>query len=94
MLLISGGPILAQSNCDWSTLNDADKWAEHFDLNLEHGVIVAVPKKDMRSSDAQSIVTGYQLVDQHMMLRVDSAGMDAKHNLKMTLVPMLSKLAQ
>jgi hypothetical protein len=76
------------------TLDDADKWAEHFDLNLERGIIVAVPKEDMRSSDTQSIITGYQLVDQHMMLRVDSAGIEAKHNLKMTLVPMLSKLAQ
>ncbi len=77
-----------------ATLNDADKWAEHFDLNLERGIVVAVPKDDLRSSDAQSVVAGYQLVDQHMMLRVDSAGLEAKHNLKMTLVPMLSKLAQ
>ncbi len=76
-----------------ATLADVDKWAEHFDLDLEHGIIVAVPKKDIRGEEVQIILTGYQLVDQHKMLRVDSAGMEPKHNLKMTLVPLLSKLA-
>jgi len=77
-----------------ATLSDADEWAEHFGLDLDHGIIVAVPTKDLRSKTAQSVITGYQLVDQHMMLRVDSAGLTPKHNLKMTLVPLLSKLAQ
>ena len=77
-----------------ATLNDADQWAKHFDLDLDRGIIVAVPKDDIRGQDVQKILTGYQLVDQHMMLRVDSAGLEPKHNLKMTLVPLLSKLAQ
>ncbi len=77
-----------------ATLNDADSWAKHFDLDLDRGIIVAVPKKDLRGKDVQEILTGYQLVDRHMMLRVDSAGTEPKHNLKMTLVPLLTKLAQ
>ena len=77
-----------------ATLGDADKWAEHFDLDLSRGVIVAVPKEDLRSDDTQKILTGYQLIDQYMMLRVDSAGKTPKHNLRMTLIPLLSKLVR
>ncbi len=76
------------------TLNDATKWSQHFKLDLEHGIMVAVPKNDMRNSDTQNIITGYQLIDSNMMLRVDSAGMNAKHSLKMTLIPMLYKLVK
>jgi len=77
-----------------ATLNDAEKWAQHFDLGLSRGVIVAVPQNDMRGSNIQSILAGYQLIDQHMMLRVDSAGPEPKHNLSLTLVPLLSKLVR
>lgn len=76
------------------SVDDAENWATHFNLNLPRGIVVAVPKDDMRNTKTQSLLTGYQLIDQHMMLRVDSTGRAPKHNLDMTLVPLLSKLAE
>lgn len=74
------------------SLDDAGKWADHFDLGLTKGAIVAVPKASMQNKKTDSMICGYQLIDKNMMLRVDSAGPEPKHNLKMTLVPLLPKL--
>lgn len=71
---------------------DAENWAAHFKLKKEDNVIVAVPEKDMRGDTTGKIVPGYQLIDQDMVLRVDSAGPVPKHNYEMTLVPMIPKL--
>ncbi len=72
--------------------DDAMNWADHFDFKTSDNVIVAVPKKDMRGDETSSVLTGFQLIDKNMILRVDSAGVMPKHNLKMTLVPLVSKL--
>ncbi len=72
--------------------DDAQGWAEHFNLRKTDNVIVAVPKKDMRSDETQGIITGYQLIDKNMILRVDSAGTLPKHNLQLTFVPLVPKL--
>lgn len=71
---------------------DAEEWAAFFKLKKENNVIVAVPVKDMRGKETDKITPGYQLIDSEMMLRVDSAGITPKHNLEMTLVPLLPKL--
>lgn len=72
--------------------DDAEHWAEHFGLKEADNIIVAVPSKDMRSDESQSLVTGFQLLDKNMILRVDSSGVMPKHNLQMTLVPLVPKL--
>ncbi len=72
--------------------DDAMNWANHFNFKKSDNVIVAVPKKDMRGKDSDAILTGYQLVDKNMILRVDAAGVTPKHNLKMTLIPLIPKL--
>ncbi|MBV1889194.1 MAG: hypothetical protein KUG67_03010 [Proteobacteria bacterium] len=72
--------------------DDAEQWAEHFRLNEEDNIIVAAPSKDMRSDESQSLVRGFQLLDKNMMLRVDSSGVMPKHNLQMTLAPLVPKL--
>lgn len=74
------------------SLDSADEWSGHFNLDLSKGVIVAVPKKSMQNKRTDSVICGYQLIDKNRMLRVDSAGPEPKHNLKMTLVPLLPKL--
>lgn len=84
--------LVYSQNGSQATLDDADKWAKHFNLSLKRGVLVVVPKQDIRGKEIQNILTGYQLIDQNMILRVDSAGYKPKHNLSMTLVPLLSKL--
>ncbi|PCJ97280.1 MAG: hypothetical protein COA45_10090 [Zetaproteobacteria bacterium] len=72
--------------------DDAELWAEHFKLNESANVIVAVPSKDMRSDESQSLIRGFQLLDRNMILRVDSSGIMPKHNLQMTLAPLIPKL--
>ena len=72
--------------------DDAQNWAEHFNLQQSDNVIVAVPSNDLRSKATQSIVSGFQLIDKNMMLRVDSSGAEPKHNLGMTLAPLVPKL--
>lgn len=75
-----------------TTVDDAQNWAEHFDLSREDNVIVAVPVKDIRSDETGEVLNGYQLIDKNMILRVDSSGSSPKHNLKMTLMPLVPKL--
>lgn len=72
--------------------DDAEHWADHFNLEQSGNVIVAVPSKDMRSDETQSLISGFQLIDKNMMLRVDSSGEEPKHNLRMTLAPLVPKL--
>ncbi len=72
--------------------DDAQHWADHFGLELSDNVIVAAPSKDLRSDKTQKIISGYQLIDKNMMLRVDSSGEEPKHNLRMTLAPLVPKL--
>ncbi|MGN7438362.1 MAG: hypothetical protein ACTHOO_06930 [Alcanivorax sp.] len=75
-----------------ASVDDAEGWAGHFDLTPENGVIVAVPVKDIRGEETDTIINGFQLIDKNHILRVDSSGPEPKHNLKMTLIPLVPKL--
>ncbi|MCB1784549.1 MAG: hypothetical protein KDI13_11220 [Alphaproteobacteria bacterium] len=75
-----------------ATQEDAKNWAAHFGLTKDAFHIVAVPEKDMRGKGTDGLLTGFQLVDKNFLLRVDSAGPMPKHNLDLTLVPMIPKL--
>lgn len=72
--------------------DDAQNWAAHFGFEKDKGVIVAVAKKDLRSVQTQDLVTGFQLLDKKLRLRVDSAGQEPKHNLRTTFVGLVPKL--
>ncbi len=72
--------------------DDAQNWATHFGFEVSNNVIVAVAKSDIRDIQTQDILTGYQLVDRNQKLRVDSSGPAPKHNLNLTLIPLLEKL--
>lgn len=84
--------IIQTQNGQQPQQKDAEEWAAFFKYSKENNVIVAVPAKDLRGKLTETITPGYQLVDADLMLRVDSAGLNPKHNLQMTLVPMLPKL--
>ncbi len=77
-----------------ATREDAENWANHFNLTTESSVIVAVPEKDMRDADGSLVIGGYQLIDKNLKLRVDSSGIAPKHNLNMTFIPLFEKLAK
>lgn len=72
---------------------DAERWSAHFGYNDIENVIVAVPQQDLRDETMQDVMTGFQLIDKNQTLRVDSSGISPKHNVRMTLVPLLQKLA-
>lgn len=76
-----------------ATALDARGWAEHFGLRREDNIVVAVPQKDLRDKETTDIIIpGFQLIDRGMNLRVDSSGATPKHNLEMTLIPLIPKL--
>ena len=77
-----------------ATRDDAQEWAMRFGLERSKNVIVAVPAKDMRDETTQSLIGGFQLLDKNMILRVDSAGKTPKHNLRLTLAPLVPKLVR
>lgn len=77
---------------DAAGLDDAKAWAQHFGLTKDNMRIVAFSPKDLRSRETDTMMTGYQLIDKKFNLRVDAAGANPKHNLNMTLVPLISKL--
>lgn len=78
------------------TLDDADRWKKHFDINEERdNIIVSVPVKDLRDRETTGkILTGYQLIDRKQRLRADSSGTAPKHNLELTLIKLLESLVQ
>ncbi len=84
--------IIYGENSGAGSRDDATNWAKHFSMDKSDNIIVAVPKNDMRGKDSDKILTGFQLIDSNMVLRVDSSGAIPKHNLKMTLVPLIPKL--
>lgn len=72
--------------------DEAQNWASHFGLTREQNIIVAVARNDIRGKESDTLIGGYQLLDKNMLLRVDSSGPMPKHNLSMTLVPLVPKL--
>ncbi len=74
------------------TRDDAQQWADHFNLKKSDNVIVAVTKNDFRAKESNVLISGFQLIDKNMLLRVDSSGATPKHSLAMTLVPLVPKL--
>lgn len=71
---------------------DAERWAKHFGFTREGGVIVAVPKTDLRDKKTDVLIPGFQLVDKFFNLRVDSAGPNPNHSLTFTFATTLPVL--
>ena len=74
--------------------DDAQNWASHFNLRKDQNIIVAVAQKDIRGKESDTLIGGYQLLDKNMLFRVDSSGLMPKHNLTMTLIPLVPKLVR
>lgn len=73
-------------------VDDAERWSTHFAYDDAPSVHVVVPQQDMRNTQTENMIAGYQLVDRKGLLRVDSAGMMPKHSLRLTLIPLAEKL--
>ncbi len=86
--------LVFNANGAQTSVDDAAGWSEHFGFGDDDSVIVAVPQKDIRGTELNNMIGGYQLVDKNLNLRVDSSGPAPKHNLRMTLAPMVTKLTR
>lgn len=71
---------------------DAVAWANHFKLSKQNNVIVAITERDMRATFTSVMTPGYQLIDRAFNLRVDSSGLQPKHSLELTFIPLIPKL--
>lgn len=75
--------------------DDAERWANHFGLTNAKNEVVAVPVKDLRDPLTDQSIGGYQLLDTKLRLRADSSGTEVgvvKHNLRLTLLPLVPNL--
>ncbi len=74
------------------TIDDAMRWAEHFDLSGRPNVYVAVARRDLRGRDSAAMTPGFQLVDKNAILRADSTGFEPRHDLFGELLPEIPNL--
>ncbi len=86
--------LLYNMNMGQPTVEDARKWASHFNLHKGHNHFVAVSPLDLRSKASFDMIPGFQLIDQNFILRADSTGHHPKHDLYRQLIPLAGKLAQ
>ena len=73
-------------------VDDAKRWAEHFDLSGRQNVYVAVARRDLRSQASAAMTPGFQLVDKNAILRADSTGFEPRHDLFGELLPEIPNL--
>lgn len=66
---------------------DAREWAEHYGLHERSKHLVLVGDPRMLGSSTYSMIPGLQLVDRDFVLRFDSAGRSAPHDLWTELWP-------
>lgn len=71
------------------SLQDAQKWAQHFGFSVAENEIVAISPHDLRSMATYTIIPGVQLVDRNGILQADSTGREPKDDLNTTLLPLL-----
>ena len=84
--------LLYDFNMRQPSVNDAKAWAEHFGLDRQDNIIVAVSKSDLRGKASFAMIPGFQLVDRDFVLRQDATGHRPRHNLFSELLPMIPNL--
>lgn len=74
------------------SLADAREWAEHYGLDQRKNHLVLVGDARMLSPATLRMIPGLQLVDRDFVLRFDSAGAKAPHDLWTELWPAVAGL--
>ncbi len=74
------------------TVEDARKWADHFEMDRAQNRIVLVGTKELQNQASYDMIPGFQLIDKNFILRCDSTGHSPKENLYQTLLPMIPRL--
>ncbi len=77
------------------TVADARAWAEHFGWERANNEIVLAGLPSMIGEESYRMIPGLQLIDQEMVLRVDSTGRsDQQHDLYRELLPRVAEMLQ
>ena len=74
------------------SVDDAREWAEHYGLDERSNHVVLVGDPKMISSETYGMIPGLQVVDRDFILRYDSAGRSAPHDLWTELWPNLGSI--
>lgn len=69
------------------TVEDAATWAKHFGFDKKPNYFVLVGTPELQNAETMKIIPGFQLVDRNFVLRYDSGGNAAPHNLYTELIP-------
>ena len=72
---------------DAPSVDDAREWAEHYGLDDRPNHVVLVGDPRMLGPDTFSMIPGLEVVDRDFVLRFDSAGRGAPHDLWRDLWP-------
>ena len=73
------------------TIEDARRWAKHFDLKTSNNQYVLVATPEM-SEKSKTLIPGFHLIDRSFQLRSDSAGLLPKRSLCGHFFPTLQTL--
>lgn len=75
------------------TADDARNWAKHFHLERANNEIVLAGTPALVGDDSYRMIPGLQLIDQDMILRVDSTGRtNQQHDLYRELLPTVGRM--
>ncbi len=75
------------------SVQDAQKWAKHFNIYRVPNYYVAVAARDLRGEASFNMIPGFHLIDRTFVLRADSTGHHPKNDLYRELIPMAAKLS-
>jgi len=72
------------------SVDDAREWAEHYGIDERPNHVVLVGDPRMLGSASFRMIPGLQVVDREFVLRYDSAGRNAPHDMWTELWPNLA----
>ncbi len=71
---------------------DAREWAAHYGLNERANHVVWIADKALLGPETRGMIPGVQVVDREFVLRFDSTGRQAPHDLWTELLPGIPSL--
>ncbi len=86
--------LLFNHSMEAPTLEEAAAWAKHFQMRRSRNEVVLVGTPTLATRASRDLIPGFQLIDQHFILRADSTGTEPEDNLYSKLLPMIRKLVE
>ena len=74
------------------SLEDAQAWAKHFDIDTKPNHVVLIGDSRYVNPDSYNMIPGFQLIDGNFVLRADSTGHQPADDLYRHLLPRLGNM--